>query len=346
MKGRRILICISALLAVLLIFSACNRTADNPEQTDRGEGGSDISPQNTTQQSTTEKPLYSSEEKLIALTFDDGPRASTTGRILDILEANGSTATFFLVGYNIEDNIATIKRASELGCEIANHSADHKNLTKCTAEELREQVDGPNKLLKSLAGIDVKLFRTPGGNFNGVEEQIGMPIIQWTIDTEDWKYKDASNKNRTEEERQADLNEIAESVFASAEKGDIILMHDIYDFTADLCEIIVPGLVERGFKLVTVSQMYEAYGEELEDGKVYYNVSFEPPVKTVDPGAYIVKTNGGVLNIRAEADANSPSLAKIPNGTAITVSKSVEGWAYVVYESVSGWVNSAYLSEL
>lgn len=347
MKGRRIIACIAAVMAVLLIFGACNNTTTGkPEQTLGGEGGSDISPENTPQQSTTENPEYSAEDKLIALTFDDGPRSSTTNRVLDTLEAYNSTATFFLVGYNIENNIETIKRAAGMGCEIANHSNDHLKLTDCTPDELRTQVDKPNETLKSLAGIDVKLFRTPGGNFGGIEEEIGMPIIQWSIDTEDWRYKDAAHEDRTEGEREADLKKIADSVLESAEKGDIILMHDIYDFTADLCELIIPGLVENGFKLVTVSEMYEAYGEELEGGKVYYNVEFDLPVREIEPGAYLVKTNGGELNVRAEADANSQSLAKIPNGTVITVSRAVPGWAYVVYNSVGGWVNSAYLSKL
>lgn len=348
MKLRRLIICIAALMAVLTVFGACTLTTKNPDssQTSGGEGGSDISSEIATEQPTAQAPKFTSEDKLIALTFDDGPRASTTGRILDILENNNSTATFFLVGYNIEDNAETIKRAHEMGCEIANHSNSHKNLMKCTEAEIREQVDTPNEALMALTGENVALFRAPGGNFKGVEQQIGMPLIQWSIDTEDWKYKDAAHKNRTAEERKADLNRIAEKVFDCAEKGDIILMHDIYDFTADLCEIIIPGLVERGFILTTVSEMYEAYGKDLSGGKVYYGVTFTDSVQILESGAYLVKTNGGDLNIRAEADADSQSLAKIPNGTVITVSKAVSGWAYVSYNSVSGWVNAAYLSKL
>ena len=349
MKLRRLIICIAALMAVLTVFGACSDLAvynPDPSQTFGGEGGSDISSEIATEQFTAQAPKFTSEDKLIALTFDDGPRASTTGRILDILEKNNSTATFFLVGYNIENNAETIKRAHEMGCEIANHSNSHENLMKCTEAEIREQVDTPNEVLRAMTGENVALFRAPGGNYKGVEQQIGMPLIQWSIDTEDWKFKDAAHKNRTAEQREADLNRIAEYVFDCAEKGDIILMHDIYDFTADLCEIIIPGLVERGFILTTVSEMYEAYGKELSGGKVYYGVTFNDFVQVLASGAYLVKTNGGDLNIRAEADADSQSLAKIPNGTVITVSKAVAGWAYVSYNSVSGWVNAAYLSKL
>ena len=233
-----------------------------------------------------------------------------------------------------------------MGCEIGNHSLGHKNLTKCTDAEIGNQVNTPNQMLKDLAGIDVKLFRAPGGNYQGAEDEIGMPIIQWNIDTLDWKHKDASNKNRTEEQRNADLQKIADKVINNAQKGDIVLMHDIYGFTADLSDLIIPALVEKGFTLVTVSEMYLAYGEELEDGKVYYNVdttiaSLEP----VEPGDYRVKTNGGVLNVRAEADKNSESLIKIPNETDIIVLRSVKGWAYVEYSGVRGWVNSAYIEK-
>ncbi len=345
MKGHKISAVTAAILTFLLLFCACNKMPTGDVTTTGGEGGSDISPESTVSERTTEKTPAVSDEKLIALTFDDGPRASTTNKILDILESNGAAATFFVVGYNIEKNADVIKRAAGMGCEIANHSNDHKNLMNCTGDELRRQVDTPNKTLKTLTGVDVALFRAPGGNFKDVEADVGMPLIQWSIDTEDWKYKDAAHPGRTQEQRNADLKKIADRTVENAEKGDIILMHDIYDFTAELCELIVPALVENGFKLVTVSEMYAAYGEELRDGQVYYNVEFKS-TEVLKPGAYVVKTNGGVLNVRQEPDSGSLSLEKIPNGTVLTVSKSVPGWAHVTYNSVGGWVNATYLSSL
>ena len=339
MKKRRLI----AIVALLLCFATvlCSCTDKKPD----GEATT----QSTSETQAEVKPTskYSPEDKLIALTFDDGPSSKSTNRILDVLEKNGGVATFFVVGYNIEKNLSTIKRASEMGCEIGNHSNGHKNLMKCTDSELRNQVDAPNKLLKELAGVDVKLFRAPGGNFKGVESKIGMPIIQWNVDTLDWKYKDSSNENRTEEQRNADLKKLADNIVKDAEKGDIVLMHDIYGFTADLCELIVPALVEKGFKLVTVSEMYLAYGEELKGGKVYYNIdAVSVNAEPLTPGNYKVKTNGGVLNLRAQADKTSESLAKNSNGTNVTVLKSVKGWAYVEYSQVKGWVNSAYLEKI
>lgn len=338
--GKKLLCMLMALITVLAVFSGCNKNPSSDETTTlSGEGGSDIVEENLT---TTKKPVLA--EKLIAITFDDGPHKTYTNRILDILEKNGATATFFLVGYNIENNIDTIKRAADLGCEIANHSLSHKNLMKISDTEISKQVKGPNEMVKSLADIDVKLFRAPGGNFDGVTDKIGMPLIQWSIDTEDWKYKDAAHKDRSEEQRNADLDRISKRVIEKADKGDIILMHDIYGFTADLCEIILPALVEKGFRVVSVSEMYDAYGKSLEAGKVYYSVDFaEGNTIVVEPGNYKVKTKGSVLNIRTEPKSDADSLAKLPNGTPIKVVDCIEGWAKVEYNTVVGWVNTAYI---
>lgn len=345
---KKIAAVVSLLLSLLLLFAGCNGNKKPANQPPWGEGGSDIAIQDSTQEATRKETNSLSNEKLIALTFDDGPRSKTTNRILDVLEANSGAATFFLVGYNIEKNEETIKRAAEIGCEIANHSKDHKNLMKLTYDEICEQVDAPNRMVQSITGVSPKLFRAPGGNFDGVEADIGMPIIQWSVDTEDWRYKDASNEHRTPEQREADLNKIAKEVIDNAEKGDIVLMHDIYDFTADLCELIIPGLIEKGFKLVTVSDMYEAYGRELKGGEVYNCIEFnaaESNTKVVRAGLYRVKTNGGALNIRTEPEFDAQSVLKLSNGTELTVTKSVAGWAYVTYGDAQGWVNSAYLEE-
>ncbi len=344
---RKLTSLIAIILCICTVFASCSDKPANKKP--NGAGGSDIAAENTTSEiteTTAPKPKYTSKDKLIALTFDDGPSAKATGRILDLLEENGGTATFFVVGYNIEDNVSLIERAHKMGCEIANHSNDHKNLTKCSADEIKRQVNIPNEKLKSITGVSTNLFRAPGGNFKDVEETIGMPIIQWSIDTNDWRYKDASHKNRSESQRNADLKKISDNVINNAESGDIVLMHDIYNFTADLCELIIPALVEKGFKLCTVTEMYEAYGAELKNGKVYYSIDVIPAnTEPLTPGNYKVKTNGGMLNVRAETDAHSESLAKIPNGTQVTVLRAVAGWAYVDYNSVRGWVNAKFLEK-
>lgn len=351
MKTSKIILALTALvLAAAMLLSACG-VKDDSKTTAAGTssaGEPAMTEEPATEEPTTAKPKYSPSDKLIALTFDDGPRSSTTNRVLDLLERSGGVATFFLVGYNIPDNAEVIKRAAAMGCSIGNHTKDHKILTKCSADTIKAQVNGVNSLLRDM-GIEPTLFRAPGGAFKGVKDQIGMPLIQWSIDTEDWKYKDASHKGRSAEERTADLNRIADMVFSQAKGGSIVLMHDIYDFTADLCEIVIPGLVERGFKLVTVDQLFEAYGEKLENGVVYYSAKLPEPsarpasAEPIAAGKYTVSTSGSVLNMRVSPDADSQVLEKIPNGTIVEVTKSVLGWAYVTYNSAQGWVSSAYL---
>ncbi len=351
MKTLKVILALTALvLAAAMLLSACG-VKDDSKTTAAGTssaGEPAMTEEPATEEPTTAKPKYSPSDKLIALTFDDGPRSSTTNRVLDLLERSGGVATFFLVGYNIPDNAEVIKRAAAMGCSIGNHTKDHKILTKCSADTIKAQVNGVNSLLRDM-GIEPTLFRAPGGAFKGVKDQIGMPLIQWSIDTEDWKYKDASHKGRSAEERTADLNRIADMVFSQAKGGSIVLMHDIYDFTADLCEIVIPGLVERGFKLVTVDQLFEAYGEKLENGVVYYSAKLPEPsarpasAEPIAAGKYTVSTSGSVLNMRVSPDADSQVLEKIPNGTIVEVTKSVLGWAYVTYNSAQGWVSSAYL---
>ena len=354
MRNRKSFAAVSAIiLALLLVLSGCKQNGGTSDVTTGGEGNSNSAmtgmSAGITDAPTTQKPKYSPNDKLIALTFDDGPRGATTNRILDVLEQNNGVATFFVVGYNIENNASTIKRASELGCEIGNHSKDHKTLTKCSYDVLREQVDAPNSTLKSITGKSPVLFRAPGGAYKGVTEDIGMPLIQWSIDTNDWRFKDAAHKGRSEEQRSADMKKICDNVLESAQGGDIVLMHDIYDFTADLCEMVIPGLVQKGFKLVTVSELFEAYGEKLNNGEVYFNARIQDVAATVgntapvDSGTYKVSTSGSVLNVRALPETSAEVLIKIPNGSTVTVSKSVPGWAYVSYESVNGWVNAAYI---
>lgn len=351
MKTSKVILALTALvLAAAMLLSACG-VKDDSKTTAAGTssaGEPAMTEETATEEPTTAKPKYSPSDKLIALTFDDGPRSSTTNRVLDLLERSGGVATFFLVGYNIPDNAEVIKRAAAMGCSIGNHTKDHKILTKCSADTIKAQVNGVNSLLRDM-GVEPTLFRAPGGAFKGIKDQIGMPLIQWSIDTEDWKYKDASHKGRSAEERTADLNRIADMVFSQAKGGSIVLMHDIYDFTADLCEIVIPGLVERGFKLVTVDQLFEAYGEKLENGVVYYSAKLPEPsarpasAEPIAAGKYTVSTSGSVLNMRVSPDADSQVLEKIPNGTIVEVTKSVLGWAYVTYNSAQGWVSSAYL---
>ena len=124
----------------------------------------------------------------VALTFDDGPKASVTNRILNSLEANGGRATFFMVGSNVTaGNIPTIQRMAAMNCEVANHTNDHKYLSKIGADSIISQVQTTSQKIQNACGVAPKLVRPPGGYYNqaalNVLGNMGMSVVMWSIDT-------------------------------------------------------------------------------------------------------------------------------------------------------------------
>lgn len=209
-----------------------------------------------TAQPETTQPAAPSQP-MLAFTFDDGPYAPVDSRILDVLETYGGRATFFVVGNRIHDYPSDIKRMAELGCEIGNHTYEHKNLEKLDAAAVSYQIESTNDAVEAITGIRPRLVRVPYGAFKGqVTTMVHYPIIQWNVDTDDWKSK---NKDQ-----------VVKAILAHAKDGNIILMHDLYKSTAEAFEEAVPLLVDQGFKLVTVSELYESKGVAMEPGKVYF----------------------------------------------------------------------------
>ena len=182
---------------------------------------------------------------MIALTFDDGPKASVTGRILDSLQANGGRATFFMVGSNVNANAGIIKRMVAQGCEVANHTHDHKYISKLSAEGIISQIGSTNQKIEAICGVSPVLMRPPGGYIDArslsVVGNMGMSAIMWSIDTRDWQHR---NAQRT-----------IDTVLSQVRDGDIILMHDIYSTSADAAVVLIPELTARGYQLVTVSEL-------------------------------------------------------------------------------------------
>ncbi len=358
-RNKVLLSVISLLLCALFVLGACSsdKKEDNDESKRNetsasdeviGVGGHEADDNNNeeTKAPPVKKP---SQEKLVALTYDDGPNPSTTNRILSALEKNNSVATFFIVGNRIDSGEETIKRAIDMGCEIANHTNDHKYLNEISDSQRTNQIESVNDEMKSRFDYEVELLRAPGGKYKGVTDSVGMPLIQWSIDTNDWRHKDIASKPRSESQRQKEMDDIIDHVMSNVKNGDIILMHDIYDFTADMSEILIPKLVAEGYKLVTVSEMYEQYCQELDDGEVYFSCTVEQAVHAVEPipaGEYVVTTqNGGGLNLRSDSSTSSDILAEIPDKTVLNVTQAIKGWAKVNYNGFEGWVSTAYLRE-
>lgn len=197
----------------------------------------------------------SSEGPMVALTFDDGP-GPYTDRLLDTLEAYGAKATFFMIGTQIPQYPQALTRMEQLGCELANHTLDHQDLTSLDGEGLRREVDQTNQLIANVTGHGGTLLRPPYGAINdSVKAAVGMPMALWSIDTLDWQTLDADKTTKT--------------VLNTVKEGDIILMHDIHETSVAAAERIIPKLAERGYRMVTVSELAAAKGITLETGKAY-----------------------------------------------------------------------------
>ncbi len=203
-----------------------------------------------------EKDLEKRKKPLIALTFDDGPNKDTTDIILDELEKNDAKATFFVIGKEAKQNPEILKREIAGGHEIANHTWSHKTLTKLNEKSIESEIEKADNFIEETTNFRPKILRAPGGSINNKIKKIAnKPFIYWSIDTKDWKTDD--------EEKTIDY------VLKNASDGDIILMHDRVKSTAEAVKTIIPELINRGFCLVTVSEMFKLKNIPLEKGKQY-----------------------------------------------------------------------------
>ncbi len=195
------------------------------------------------------------EQKVIALTFDDGPWPSSTSQILDILDQYGAKATFFTIGNQVSDNADVVKRAKEAGHQVATHTWDHAsgsgqtvNLGYMTAEEQIQEVEKGFGVLDDLFGEKVsRVFRAPGGNFSGDTvtnlEPYVTAEIGWNIDTDDWQ--------------RPGVDAIVSQI-ESASSGNVILMHDgggDRSQTVEALSIALPYLVNQGYQFVTIDEL-------------------------------------------------------------------------------------------
>lgn len=199
--------------------------------------------------------LIDRNKPMVALTFDDGPNANTS-RVLDILEKYNVKATFFVLGTNIEGYEDTILRMKELGMEIGNHMYSHKLMTRLTEEEITLEIKKVDDLVFDIINRYPTLIRPSYGTSNKrMLKIIDRPVIIWDIDTLDWKYHNSTR--------------ISNKILDKVSDGDIVLMHDIYSATANSLEITIPKLLDKGYQLVTVSELFYLKEKELKAGKIY-----------------------------------------------------------------------------
>ncbi len=212
----------------------------------------------TYEEQEVNKRVIDPTKPMVALTFDDGP-SKYTAEILKVLKENNSVATFFVLGSEVNKYKDVLNQVIAEGNEIGNHSYNHKNLKTITDEELYKQVQGTDDLVYIASGYTPKVMRPPYGISDAeLNKKINKPIVKWSIDTLDWKNRDT--------------DKVVAAVLNDVKDGDIVLMHDLYDSTAQAAKIIIPKLVEQGYQLVTVSEMSEYRDVTLTQGQQYYSM--------------------------------------------------------------------------
>jgi peptidoglycan/xylan/chitin deacetylase (PgdA/CDA1 family) len=182
----------------------------------------------------------------IAMTFDDGPHAENTPRLLDMLKKRNIKATFFVVGECAAEHPEIMKRIVAEGHEIANHSWSHPLLSKMGEEAVSSQLQRTHDVIVATTGVTPKLMRPPYGGFTPnqrgwANKKWGYKIILWDVDPLDWKYRNAS---RVEAE-----------ILKQTVPGSIVLSHDIHKTTVDAMPQTLDALAAKGFKFVTVSEL-------------------------------------------------------------------------------------------
>ena len=191
---------------------------------------------------------------MVSLTFDDGP-SKYTDDIVKVLEKYHCAGTFFEVGERIAEYEEEEQAVADSYSELANHTYSHQILTKVGADAITTQTEKCNEVLRKAGQTDRILFRAPGGGVNDtVKQTVKMPIILWSVDTLDWKIRNAQS--------------VYEKATTNIKDGDIILMHSLYESTYHAVEKIVPELKEQGYQLVTVTDLIEFRGGA-KDGQVY-----------------------------------------------------------------------------
>ena len=194
-------------------------------------------------------------QKCIALTYDDGP-SPYTDRLLDTLSREQVKATFFSVGYNVSARPATMRRIRDLGMELANHSVNHPDLRTKSEADIRYEIGENQRRIQAATGVRPTWFRPPYGAYNPTVERVaaenGLGVVNWSYDTWDWRDRDPAL--------------ITSRVVNEAGPNSVVLMHDLHSTTVDAAPGIIRGLKDRGYTLVTVSELLGP----AQPGRVYF----------------------------------------------------------------------------
>lgn len=182
----------------------------------------------------------------IAMTFDDGPHATNTPKLLEMAAKRHIKLTFFVLGECVAQNPAVLQREVAEGHEIGNHSWSHPNLAKLSDEAVHDQLQRTEEIIVKTAGVKPKLMRPPYGELTKpqrlwVNHDFGYKVILWDVDPLDWK--------------RPGPGVVARRIIAGARAGSIILSHDIHPPTIEAMPQVFDALLAKGFKFVTVSEL-------------------------------------------------------------------------------------------
>jgi peptidoglycan-N-acetylglucosamine deacetylase len=186
------------------------------------------------------------DQPYIAMTFDDGPSAENTPRLLDILKQRGIKATFFLIGANAEANPNLVKRILAEGHELGNHTWTHPQLSKLSDDKVKSEISRTQEAIAAASGYTPTILRPPYGAITArqkewIEKDLKLNVIIWSVDPFDWKRPGPSV--------------VTSRILAGAAPGAIVLSHDIHKQTVDAMPATLDALIQKGYKFVTVSQM-------------------------------------------------------------------------------------------
>jgi peptidoglycan/xylan/chitin deacetylase (PgdA/CDA1 family) len=231
----------SFVYALFLIVSCCARAA--------GQDSALATTSPTPNPSSTEKITFSEvnvDGPYIAMTFDDGPHATNTPKLLEMAAERHIKLTFFVLGECVEQNPDVLRREVAEGHEIGNHSWSHPNLAKLSDADVRSQLQRTEDIIQKTTVIKPKLMRPPYGELRKrqrilVNHDFGYKVILWDVDPLDWKRPGS--------------NVVAQRIIAGARPGSIILSHDIHPPTIAAMPQVFDALLAKGFKCFTVSEL-------------------------------------------------------------------------------------------
>ena len=247
MGKRGVTIFLTVLLAVCLIGMERVKTEREQRSLEagakqEGQTGDENSQEKAPESGGPEGRAGTDGEKLVALTFDDGPHGDSTQKLLDGLKEREVKATFFLIGGSVEGNEEIVKQMAEDGHLIGSHTFHHVQLTKLSLEEACQEITMTNEAIAAVTGQTVEYIRPPYGSWNSnLECTVNMKEVGWTVDPRDWDVKNTDT--------------VVKKVLQDVKDGSIILLHDVYDTSVDAALQIVDELKAQGYTFVTVNRL-------------------------------------------------------------------------------------------